>query len=111
MSIQRLNAAKRNRISRAVGSPVIMAWTCGNDWREFIVPFRTTEHRHGLWNRRTGEVEWLADIPAYHLSSCLDLTAEYWRRSETASMLRAVRDAGLRGADGIEVLKDAARNA
>ena len=69
MSAQRLGPKAIRRIERSVGEPVLRGWSHGGYTMGFVTP----DHRHGWWNKVTGEWGW--EDPAFHYSSCAELGA------------------------------------
>lgn len=70
MSASPLGARKLRKIEATIGEPVLRGWSHGGYWLGFVTP----DHRHGWWNVKSHEVEWVAaDAPSYtHYTSCLD---------------------------------------
>ncbi|MGW2533510.1 hypothetical protein ACWCTD_03370 [Streptomyces sp. NPDC001499] len=67
MSAQVLNPASTRRIARSTGLDIARAWSHGG----YTMAFVTADHRHGLWDKKTGEWEFEQD-PA-HYTSCSEL--------------------------------------
>jgi hypothetical protein len=57
VSAQRLNARSIRRIERAAGCDVLRAWSHGG----YVFPFVTPDHWHGVYDKKTGDVEWFAE--------------------------------------------------
>jgi hypothetical protein len=64
VSAQNLSARSVRRIERSIGEPVLRGWGHGG----YVMGFVTPDHRHGWWDKKTGEVEWSAN--PMHYSSC-----------------------------------------
>lgn len=64
MSSQRLGDKARRRIERTIGEPVLRAWSHGGYTMDFVTP----DHRHGWWDKKTGEFGWAE--PSFHYTSC-----------------------------------------
>jgi hypothetical protein len=75
MSAQLLGPKLLRRISAAAEANVIRGWAHGG----YDFAFVTDDHRHGVYSKKTGHVEWLA--PGYgHYSTCYtDLWPEHLR--------------------------------
>ncbi|MET7457698.1 hypothetical protein ACWEPZ_37820 [Streptomyces sp. NPDC004288] len=71
MSAQRLSPRSTRRIARTTNLDVVRAWSHGG----YSMSFVTADHRHGWWDKKTGQWEWEAD-PVLHYSSCRDLFPE-----------------------------------
>lgn len=67
MGAQRLSDRKVQRIAESTGLDVICGWTHGG----YIFSFVTTDHKHGVWNSKSGEWAWEPD--AAHYTSCKEL--------------------------------------
>ncbi|AII28183.1 hypothetical protein VC74_gp87 [Mycobacterium phage Sparky] len=67
MSAQRLSDRSKRRIERSTGLSIVRAWSHGG----YIFDFVTDDHRHGAWDKRTGE--WTFHTDPTHYSSCADL--------------------------------------
>lgn len=67
MSAQRLSAKSRRRIERSTGLDIVRAWAHGG----YVFNFVTADHRHGAWDKRTGE--WQFNDDAMHYTSCAEL--------------------------------------
>lgn len=65
MGLQQVGKKNLRRVAEGVGEDVVQA-AIGSDGVVFV--FTTAGHRHGEWNRRTGEVHWLSDDE--HRASC-----------------------------------------
>jgi hypothetical protein len=65
VSAQRLSARSVRRIERGTGLAIRRAWAHGG----YVFAFVTTDHRHGWWDKKTGEWGWDAS-PLAHYSSC-----------------------------------------
>lgn len=74
MSAQRLGAKATRRIEHAIGEPVLRAWSHGGYTMDFVTP----DHRHGWWNKTTGEFGWTEN--PMHYTSC----AETWATNSHA---------------------------
>ncbi|USH45322.1 hypothetical protein SEA_RUTHIEJR_44 [Mycobacterium phage Ruthiejr] len=70
MSAQRLSDRSRRRIERSTGLAIVRAWAHGG----YVFDFVTVDHRHGSWDKRTGE--WQLDDDPTHYSSCRELFPE-----------------------------------
>lgn len=73
MSVQRLSAKSTRRVRRQLGEPTITRAWVNNGQDHNVILFATWDHRHGWFNRKTGETGW--DIPAEeadHFTSCYD---------------------------------------
>ena len=66
MSAQTLNARSVRRIERSIGEPVLRGWGHGG----YVMGFVTPDHRHGWWDKKTGEVEWAGHDQVIHYTSC-----------------------------------------
>jgi hypothetical protein len=71
MSAQILNARSTRRIARSTGLDIIRAWGHGG----YTMAFVTADHRHGLWDKKTGNWQYSAG-QTVHYSSCDDLFPE-----------------------------------
>lgn len=82
MGLQQVNARSLRRVAAGVGEELVQA-AIGSDGVWFV--FTTAAHRHGCWNRRTGEVQWLPDDE--HRTSCREHfpeTMDTWDRERQA---------------------------
>lgn len=73
MSVQRLSAKSTRRVGRQLNEPTITRAWVNNGQDHNVILFVTWDHRHGWFNRKTGE----SDIPvdatdADHFTSCYD---------------------------------------
>lgn len=68
MSAQVLNARSTRRIARSTGLDIVRAWS----WGGYTMAFVTADHRHGWWDKKTGEWEWETG-QIFHYSSCREL--------------------------------------
>jgi hypothetical protein len=80
MSAQRLNDRSRRRIERSTGLEIVRAWAHGG----YVFNFVTPEHRHGWWDKKTGEWGW--DDDPVHYSSCTELFPGYAALCKMPSM-------------------------
>lgn len=64
MSAQRLSARSVRRIARATGLDVLHAWSHGG----YVMAFVTRDHRHGYFDKKTGDWEFDPDARCY--TSC-----------------------------------------
>lgn len=71
MSAQQLNAKSVRRIARATGLPVIGGWSHGG----YNLGFVTEDHRHGVFDKKTGE--WWWEEPVSHYTSCHERFGDY----------------------------------
>lgn len=71
MSVQRLNDRSRRRIERSTGLDIRRAWANGG----YTFMFVTADHRHGFWDKKTGEWDW--DDEQVHFTSCRELFGDY----------------------------------
>lgn len=73
MSAQRLNDRSRRRIERDTGLTIERAWSHGGYVMDFVVgdPGHPDLHRHGAWNKKTGEWEWLGKV--VHYNTCREM--------------------------------------
>lgn len=69
MSAQRLSERSRRRIERATGLTIVRAWAHGGYEMDFVTP----EHRHGVWDKKTGAWRYLAEQEVCHYTSCSEL--------------------------------------
>ena len=69
MSAQILSPRSTRRISESTGQEVVRAWSHGG----YTMAFVTADHRHGWWDKKTGEWGW--DDDPVHYSSCAELFA------------------------------------
>ncbi len=70
MSAQLLGEKARRRVERQVGEPVVRAWSHGSYTFDFV----TAQHRHGVVNKVSGQVQWLPPLRVgAHYTSCRDL--------------------------------------
>lgn len=67
MSAQILNDRSIRRITRSTGLDIALAWGHGSH----VMAFVTTDHRHGWWDKKTGE--WWWDEDPIHYTSCRSL--------------------------------------
>ncbi len=67
MSAQHLNAKSVRRLIRATGLDIIRGWSHGG----YTLGFVTAEHRHGWFDKKTGE--WGYDDITMHYTSCEEL--------------------------------------
>ena len=65
MGAQRLNAKSCRRIERATGQPVEFACANGGYVMEFVTP----DHRHGVYDKRTGQWRWLSEETTFHFTN------------------------------------------
>lgn len=68
MSAQVLNDRSTRRIARSTGLDIVRAWSHGG----YTMAFVTADHRHGSWDKKTGEWEWETDR-TWHYTSCREL--------------------------------------
>jgi hypothetical protein len=68
MGSQRLSERSTRRIARSTGLDVVRAWAHGGYTFEFV----TLDHRHGWWDKKTGEWGLDAGKPT-HYTSCHEL--------------------------------------
>jgi hypothetical protein len=61
-----LNARSLRRIERSIGEPVLRGWGHGG----YVMGFVTPDHRHGWWDKKTGEFNWVRDDEVVHYTSC-----------------------------------------
>jgi len=62
-----LNPKSTRRIARSTGQEVVRAWSHGGYTMHFVTP----EHRHGWWDKKTGEWGWHdTDDRIDHYTSC-----------------------------------------
>ncbi|URN11389.1 hypothetical protein LUW77_03615 [Streptomyces radiopugnans] len=73
MSAQRLSPKSTRRIARSTGLDVIRAWSHGG----YTMAFVTADHRHGWWDKKTGD--WGIDSKPVHYTSCGELFSEEGR--------------------------------
>jgi hypothetical protein len=76
MSAQRLSERSIRRIATATGLPIARAWSHGGYTMSFFTlePAVPDGHRHGWFDKKTGEWGW--DDGGPHYTSCSDL--ENW---------------------------------
>lgn len=67
MSAQRLSEKSVRRIAASTGLTILRAWSHGG----YTMNFVTDDHKHGTWNKPSGE--WEFDKNPTHYSSCRDL--------------------------------------
>lgn len=70
MSAQRLSDRSRRRIERSTGLAIRRAWAHGG----YAFAFVTNDHRHGVWDKKTGEWQW--DDDPLHYTSCREMFPE-----------------------------------
>ncbi|MYR28727.1 MULTISPECIES: hypothetical protein [unclassified Streptomyces] len=68
MGAQVLSPRSTRRIARLTGQEVVRAWAHGG----YIMDFVTPDHRHGWWDKKTGEWGWDTGDTG-HYSSCVRL--------------------------------------
>ena len=73
MSAQRLGEKGTRRIERATGVDILRAWANGG----YVLSFVATAHRHGWFDKKTGEWGW--DEKPSHYVSCAELFPEEMR--------------------------------
>jgi hypothetical protein len=71
VSAQVLSPRSTRRIARSTGLDIIRAWAHGGYTMDFV----TADHRHGLWDKKTGDWEWETGR-VFHYSSCRELFPE-----------------------------------
>ncbi|HZB28944.1 MAG TPA: hypothetical protein VE465_02140 [Streptosporangiaceae bacterium] len=65
MSASVLSARSTRRIARSTGLDILRAWSNGG----YTMAFVTADHRHGWWDKKTGDWElYTGDV--MHYSSC-----------------------------------------
>ena len=67
MSAQRLSAKSIRRIERSTPQAIRRAWGHGGYEMGFVTP----DHRHGWWDKKTGN--WYWDDNPIHYTSCREL--------------------------------------
>lgn len=78
MSVNVLGHAQLRRLRRLAQDPLIdHAWVQSHHLSGRFAHFVTSDHRHGVWDRATGDLEWLDDTEVDHWASC--------RRFDTAA--------------------------
>lgn len=73
MGSQRLSPRSTRRIARSTGLDVVRAWAHGGYWFDFVIadPGRPDGHRHGEWNKTSGE--WRMLLEPVHYDTCREL--------------------------------------
>lgn len=66
MGAQRLSNRSIRRIERATGLRIQRAWAHGG----YIMDFVTPDHRHGWWDKRTGEYAPMPEEGLMHYTTC-----------------------------------------
>jgi hypothetical protein len=84
---QVLSARSARRIERATGQVIVRAWGHGG----YVFGFVTPDHRHGWWDRKTGE--WGFDEDPFHYTSC----AGFYEDDEPTSDVVAAWERGTKG--------------
>lgn len=69
MSAQRLSPRSTRRIERSTGLEIVRAWGHGGNVFNFVTP----DHRHGSWNKKTGEWQYTDPERVLHYTSCHEL--------------------------------------
>jgi hypothetical protein len=69
VSAQRLSPRSTRRIARSTGLEVLRAWSHGGYTMDFV----TVDHRHGWWDKKTGEWGWSTGVELEHYTSCHEL--------------------------------------
>lgn len=64
MSAQRLSDRSCRRIARATGQEVLRGWSHGG----YVLSWVTPDHRHGWFDKKTGEWGWNKAV--CHYTSC-----------------------------------------
>jgi hypothetical protein len=67
LSAQRLNARSTRRIAASTGLEIVRAWGHGGYTHAFV----TVDHRHGWWDKKTGQ--WAYEDDPMHYTSCAEL--------------------------------------
>lgn len=68
MTASVLNPRSTRRIARSTGLDIVQAWSHGG----YTMGFVTTDHRHGWWNKKTGDWGWnTGDV--MHYTSCAEM--------------------------------------
>jgi hypothetical protein len=67
VSAQQLSDRSRRRIERSTGLSIRRAWAHGG----YTFAFVTDDHRHGWWDKKTGEWQW--EVSPFHYTSCEDM--------------------------------------
>lgn len=75
MGTQVLSPRSMRRIARSTGLEILRAWASGG----YVFGFVTPGHRHGWWDKKTGEWGWETDDDFCHYTSCRDMFPG-WRR-------------------------------
>jgi hypothetical protein len=66
MSAQRLSPKSTRRIATSIGEPVLRAWGHGGYTMDFVTP----DHRHGWWEKKTGEFGFYSPENTIHYDTC-----------------------------------------
>ncbi len=69
MSAQILSAKSTRRVARSTGLDIVRAWGRGG----YVFGFVTADHRHGAWDKKTGEWEYTDPGRVLHYTSCAEL--------------------------------------
>jgi hypothetical protein len=69
MGAQVLSPRSTRRIARSTGLNIIRAWSHGG----YVMGFVTSDHKHGRWDKKTGDWEWEREGEFLHYSSCRTL--------------------------------------
>ncbi len=86
MSAQNLSPRSVRRIARSTGiSDIVHGWAHGG----YVFAFVTASHRHGYWDKRTGEWDWEDDPSAGHYSTCGERWPGYHESNEYEAALIA----------------------
>lgn len=67
VSAQRLSARSIRRMERSTGLSIRRAWAHGG----YVFNFVTTDHRHGAWDKKTGDWQFQPDQRCY--TSCREM--------------------------------------
>ena len=72
MSAQRLSDKSARRVGRATGLDIVRAWGHGGYTFDFVVADDSHEdgHRHGWYDRKTGEHGWYDPTYMGHYNTC-----------------------------------------
>lgn len=90
MGTQRLSAKACRRIERVIGEPVEFGTASGG----YVMGFVTPDHRHGWWNKATGEWGWYDTDPGtrgmgHYANGCAPWRGEVDTAAEEGSYRRS----------------------